>query len=104
MSDDRQWVTDESIALGNSLLSKIRAVIENESAVIVEHRFYKGARSPHRFVCDDFEELQQYLKASTSAGDAIHCWHFETCCTDQNSMITAKIPDSLGKVPRGGAY
>ena len=104
MSDESQWIKDDSIAFGSGPLSIIRGAIENESAVIVEHRFYRGARSPHRFVCDDFADLEKYLKDSTYPGDSIYCWKFEACCTNENSIVAGKMPDSLGRTPRGGAY
>lgn len=99
---DDEWTTNG--ALAPERLSQLRHTIENESAVIVEHRFYRGGRAPYRFVTDDFEVLEQYLRTSAIPGDAIYVWRFDDCCRDDNIALTGKIPDRTGRVPTGGAY
>jgi len=91
-------VTDEVV------LANLRHVIEKESPVIIEHRFYRGSQSPRWFVCNDFEELEEYLRSHTSPGDDVWYWHFMNCCRDDNALGNGKIPDSQGRVPRRGAY
>ena len=98
------WSTDGVRITEKSVLNRIRLIIEHESAVIVEHRFYRGSRSPHRFVCDDYDALEAYLREHTARGDSFYVWHFERCCRDDNVSETGKIPDPAGRVPTGGAY
>lgn len=87
-----------------AVLEVIRRAIETESPVVVEHRFYRGGRAPHRFVCDDYAELEDYFRTQAQPGDAFLFWNFEQCCTDGNALTRAKTPDSSGRVPVGGAY
>ena len=98
-----QWTLDESKQLGRHL-PHLRAVIENESALIVEHRFYKGARAPQRLIFDDFERLEAYIKVEAAPGDSFYVWKFEESCPSEGAFVAAKIPDAEGKVPLGGAY
>ena len=102
MSDD-QWTVAGS-RITDELLHRLQSMIENESDLIVEHRFYRGGRAPHRFVCSDFSELARYLKTRAAAGDSFLFWRFEDCCRDDNSVESGKLPDSQGRVPTGGAY
>lgn len=81
----------------------IREALE-QTAVIVEHWFYRGSRSPDRLVFDDFEELEEYLRTQARPGDAIHVWRYDELCRDDNSLTHGKYPDTDGKVPRRGAY
>lgn len=99
-----EWTKGGSIVSSTEHLSRLRNVIENESAVIVEHRFYRGGRAPHRFVSDDFEELEQYIKTQTAAGDSIYFWRFDDCCRDNNVLVAGKVPDEFGQVPKHGTY
>jgi hypothetical protein len=90
-------VTDES-------LEQLRGIIADKSPIIVEHRFYRGARAPYRFVCDDIDVLIEYMRKETRAGDALWFWRFDQCCGDENAVLTGKVPDEKGRVPKGGAY
>ncbi len=67
MSDE--WTVDGA-RISPELLARLRSIIEDESAVIVEHRIYRGASAPRRFVCDDADELERYLVTSTKPGDS----------------------------------
>lgn len=99
-----EWKASGSSILTAECLSRLRMILENESAVVVEHRFYHGGRAPYRFVTDDFENLEQYLRKKTMPGDAILIWHFDKCCRDDNIALTGKVPDQTGSTPVGGAY
>jgi hypothetical protein len=103
MTSDK-WAKGGTTILEPAVQAQLRRIIEDESALVVEHRFYRGSRAPHRFVCDDFEELVEYVRASSSPGDAFLFWRFEDCCTDSNVAIGGKVPDSEGRTPVGGAY
>src|SRR5687768_12017006 len=99
-----EWIVDEHGTLTTTALGRLRNVIENVSAVIVEHRFYRAGRAPHRFVCDDYEELADYVRHKSAAGDSFYFWEFEACCRDDNGALRGKIPNEVGQVPKGGAY
>jgi hypothetical protein len=101
---DPVWSHDAARHLDADEVARLVAVIEGESALVVEHRFYAGARAPHRFVCDDPDELIAYLAANARKGDSFYFWKFEDCCRDDNAWTTAKWPDEHGRVPKGGAY
>lgn len=98
------WTTDGLRVTDEEVLSRLRNIIDNESALIVEHRFYRGSRAPYRFVTDDFDVLESYFRKSTQPGDSFYMWRFEDCCTNDNVAEKGKIPDSQGCVPIGGAY
>lgn len=102
--DNDEWTTDEDIISKQENLTQLRNIIENESAVIVEHRFYRGGRAPHRFVTDDFEDIEQYLRTKTTPGDSIYFWRFEDCCRQDNIVVVGKVPDEFGRVPKHGSY
>lgn len=90
--------------LDDQLLQRLHDTIEHESPVVVEHRVYRGARAPHRFVCDDFTELTRYLNTGVRPGDSFYFWHFDKCCREDNVLQRGKVPDDDGRVPKGGAY
>jgi hypothetical protein len=98
------WTTDGPRLTDDGVLLRLRNTIDNESALIVEHRFYKGSRAPHRFVTDDFDALRSYLRQQGQPGDSFYMWRFEDCCTNDNVAERGKIPDSQGRVPIGGSY
>ena len=106
MKNDDDWTHTGLSIVDTATLVRLKEVIEDESAVIVEHRFYRGASAPHRFICDDFEELEKHIKGpKTSPGDSFWIWKFESCCRDDNAFLSgAKKPNERGAVPTGGAY
>lgn len=101
---EHKWEASGSSILTTERLTRLRMIIENESAVVVEHRFYRGGRAPYRFVTDDFENLEHYLREKTMPGDAIYIWRFDECCRDDNIALTGKVPDQTGSTPVGGAF
>jgi hypothetical protein len=78
--------------------------IEDDSDLVVEHRFYRGSRSPYRFVCSRISELEVYLRDNARPGDSFVFWRFDDCCRDENIDAQAKFPDADGRVPLGGSY
>ena len=104
MVDVDEWTTEGSRITDSHVLSRLRAVIDDESALIVEHRFYRGSRAPYRFVCDDADELEDYVRKNAQAGDSFFVWRFDDCCKDNLVVERGKVPDSRGRVPVGGAY
>lgn len=103
MTND-EWTEQGSRVTDEGFLDAIRRTIEEESSVIIEHRFYRGGRSPHRFVCDQFAALLEYINSETGPGDALWFWRFDECCLDGNAAASGKIPDKEGRIPRAGAY
>ncbi|MCA9676530.1 MAG: hypothetical protein KC464_15970 [Myxococcales bacterium] len=103
MSDD-EWTRSEPTITEPGLLAQMRRLLDEASALIVEHRVYRGAREPRRFVCTTPDELDQYLRIHARPGDSFYLWAFEDCCRDDNHVAYGKVPDADGRVPRGGAY
>ena len=97
-SGEGKRITDESA------LSRVRQVLEEESSLIIEHWFYRGSSAPHRFVCDDADKFESYLREKTKAGDLFLLWRFDDSCKADNVFEEGKIPDAAGRVPLGGAY
>jgi hypothetical protein len=98
------WTTDGTRTTAPALLARLRQIIDDESPLIVEHRLYRRASSPNRFICDDFEVLEAYLTKEARPGDSFWFWRFVDCCRDNNAVADAKVPDADGCTPRGGAY
>jgi hypothetical protein len=99
-SDD--WGRGASI-LANETLVSLRAALD-ETPLIVEHRFYRGASAPVRLIFDDFGRLDEYLRTQTRIGDSVWVWRYDALCRDDNPLTQGKIPDSDGFVPKGGPY
>ena len=99
-----RWIKDGLNTLNSEKLSTLQRIMASESALIVEHRFFRGSRSPHRFICEDPEELAVYLHSSARPGDAFFFWRIEQLCSEANIVARAKMPNADGEIPEGGAY
>ncbi len=97
-----EWGTGPSI-LADSALAALRTALE-QTPVIVEHRFYRGSRSPVRLVFDDFSDLELYFRHEARPGDSITTWRYDASCRDDNALVHGKLPDTDGLVPQRGAY
>ena len=84
-------------------LEKIRQVLE-ESPIIVERWFYRGASSPERIIFEDYEDYENYMNSECYAGDSIYIWKFSEVCKDANTIVSGKCPDENGEIPKSGAY
>jgi len=100
---DNPWTSDAAMVDAGAL-DRLTRVIDGESPLVVEHRFYGGARAPFRFVCNDTDELKRYVETEARPGDSFYFWKFEDCCRDDNVLYAGKRPDAEGRVPVGGAY
>lgn len=99
------WTRDGLRITDPEMMRRVAEVLEHDSPLIVEHRFYRGSRAPHRFVCETVVELEQYLRDHARAGDSFWMWSFEQVCRDDNPVVAAaKMPDREGRTPAGGAY
>jgi len=104
MSEADGWSESGARITDRQVLERLRRVLEDEGPVIVEHRFYRGSSAPSRMVFDDFDVLASYLKERTRPGDSFFMWSFEATCTNERVLEMGKVPDELGRVPKGGAY
>lgn len=102
MRHEDDWTFDGSRV--EDLLPRLRTVIEDESDLIIEHRYYRGSRAPARFVCADWAMLEKYVRENAAPGDGFVVWRFDDCCRSDNVLASAKEPDVHGRVPSGGAY
>ena len=89
--------------LADESLARLRSALD-ETPLIVEHRFYRGASAPARRIFEDPEELELYLRMETRPGDSIWVWCYANLCRDDNALTHAKCPDGRGDVPARGAY
>jgi hypothetical protein len=96
------WGPGPSI-LAAETLAALRSALE-ETLLIVEHRYYRGSRSPGRYIFEEFELLEEHLREHGRPGDAFWVWRFDQLCRDDTALTHAKIPDEDGTVPTGGAY
>lgn len=100
-AESDEWGAGPNI-LDAQTLAALRSALE-ETPLIVEHWFYRGSRSPDRRIFDDFEALEEYLRAAPP-GDLFWIWRYDSLCRDDNALVHAKRPDADGTVPAGGAY
>ena len=98
-----EWSETGNNILAHETLEAIRLTLE-ETPIILEHWFYRGARSPERFVFEDFEDLLSYLKLNGRPGDAFYLWDYAAVCRRENILMNGKYPDDKGRVPKKGAY
>jgi len=97
-----RWGPGPSI-LDADTLAALRSAVE-DTPLIVEHWFYRGASSPDRQIFEDGDALEAYLRERTRPGDAVWIWRFDALCRDDNALTHGKVPDADGTVPTGGAY
>lgn len=96
------WVAGQNV-LSSEILARLADALES-GPLLVEHRFYRGARSPERMVIEDLDRFKAYLLASAAPGDSFWFWSFDSVCRDDNALLNSKYPDKDGTTPRGGAY
>jgi len=99
-----EWTMTGPRITDTDVLARLRRILDDESPLVVEHRFFQGSRAPHRFVCDDADALDEYLATRTRPGDSFYLWSFLECCTDERVVANGKVPDAEGRTPQGGAY
>ncbi|WNG44850.1 hypothetical protein F0U60_12660 [Archangium minus] len=104
MSEADMWSESGARITDARVLEELHRVLEEEGALIVEHRFYRGSSAPDRMIFSDFDELTTYLQERTKPGDSFYIWSYEAVCSNERVLKAGKIPDALGRVPEGGAY
>lgn len=102
-NDNDEWGRESPNIMSVERLSAIREVLE-QSPIIVEHWHFYGGCAPDRSVFDDYEKFDEYLRAQTRPGDAIHVWRYDALCRDDNALTFGKCPNADGLTPRRGAY
>ena len=96
------WVAGTNV-LSADVLDRLTNALES-GPLVVEHRFYRGSRSPERMVIDEIAKLKAYLSAHAAPGDSFWFWPFDAVCRDDNALLHSKYPDKDGTTPRGGSY
>ena len=99
-----EWTPDGHKILSDENLGIIRKTLEDEGPIIVEHWFYRGSRSPDRFVFEDLDDFVEYVNSKARPGDAFHVWSFYLICRDEKVIAHGKYPDADGCIPKKGAY
>ena len=102
-ADQDEWSKNGNKINSSENLENIRKALE-ESPIIVERWFYRGACSPERIVFDDFEDFESYMNSDFYAGDSIYIWKYSEVCKNENTLVSGKCPDKNGEVPKSGAY
>jgi hypothetical protein len=75
----------------SAVLARIRLHLD-EDALVIEHRFFPSERTRHRFICDDFAELERYLREHGKPGDTFYIWSFLANCRVDNTLERGKVP------------
>jgi hypothetical protein len=101
-SDD--WSQDGEKITAPEKLVAIRAVLEKDGPVLVQHKFLRGGRGPATVAFDDFEDFEAYLIDNARAGDQITVWSLWPFMRDSPPLAHGKCPDADGAIPKGGAY
>jgi hypothetical protein len=99
-----EWTNDGARISDPSNLAKIKNILENSVAVILEHYHFYGSRARDLRIFEDYEDFLRYLKENAIAGDIINAWSMYDLCTEDNMLVSGQCPDEDGKVPRSGAY
>jgi hypothetical protein len=55
------WSTEGRQVTAETLES-LEGMIDDETDLVIDHRFYRGARAPFRFVAQSYEALRTYLR------------------------------------------
>jgi hypothetical protein len=97
------WSTEGEKITADATLARIRAAAD-DGGIIVQHWFYRGARSPDLLAFDDFESFEEYVKHQADPGDAFDIWSFIAVCAQDRRLAWGKFPDEDGSVPARGAY
>jgi hypothetical protein len=95
-----RWGPGPSI-LATDTLAALRSALE-ETPLIVEHRFYRGASSPERRVFENADDLEAYLRERTRPGDSVWIWRFDSLCRDDNALARGKGARLGRRGPGGG--
>ena len=102
-SEKDEWGTEAPNIMSPERLSVIRQVLE-ESPIIVEHWLFHGGCSPDRLIFEEYDDFVGHLQTKTRPGDAIHVWHYDALCRDDNALTHGKCQDADGMTPKKGAY
>jgi hypothetical protein len=85
------FVIDGGRVTDPAVLARLRLHLD-EDALVIEHRFFPSERTRHRFICDDFAELERYLREHSKPGDSFYFWSFLANCRTDNALERGKVP------------
>ncbi len=103
-AEQDRWSQDGNIITDPDKLSLVEEALREFRILVIEHRYYRGARAPDRIVIDDYDNFIDYLIENAVAGDSIHVFDITSALEDDNQLVNGKCPDEKGEVPKGGAY
>src|SRR5947207_6337480 len=99
-----EWTCEGEQISAPEKLAAIREALEKTGPVLVQHKFLRGARSPHERVFDDYGEFVAYLTGNARAGDKISVWSLWPFMRDTPPLADGKCPAEDGAVPNKGPY
>ncbi|MEO8845133.1 MAG: hypothetical protein ABI591_24655 [Kofleriaceae bacterium] len=85
------FIIDAGRIADPEVLARLRLHLD-EDALVIEHRFFPSERTRHRFICDDFAELERYLREHSKPGDSFSFWSFLANCRTDNTLERGKVP------------
>jgi hypothetical protein len=97
------WTVDGAKILSPENVEKIKHAF-SKGPLIVQHWFYRGASAPSVFSFEEFEDFEAHLNENAVPVDAFDVWSFSEVCKTENMLAEAKLHDTDGCVPKGGAY
>jgi hypothetical protein len=74
-----------------AVMARLRLHLD-EDALVIEHRFFPGEKTRHRFICADYAELELYLREHGRPGDSFYMWSFLANCRSDNMVEKGKVP------------
>ena len=98
------WTVSGEKITDPAKLEAIRMAIHKRGPILLEHKVYRGCRSPYYHAFEEYEEFLDYLNTQTRAGDRMTVWMFGDVCHKDKTLVTGKCPDDAGRVPERGAY
>jgi hypothetical protein len=102
--DADEWTCDGEKISTPEKLAAIKAVLEKDGPILVQHKFLRGSRAPHEVVFDDYEDFILYLTEHARAGDKVSVWSLWPFMRDTPPLAYGKCPAEDGTVPKKGAY
>lgn len=94
------WHIDDTKMLSAEKLGQIERHLRTKGCIAVLHSHFCGARSATPGAFDDFDTFKDYLAREAKPGDIIDVWPFPS----GESVISGRVPNEKGEIPKRGAY
>jgi hypothetical protein len=94
------WYKNESETLSEEQLRNIEQYLNTKGYIVVLHKHFCGARGATPSAYEDFDDFREYINKKVKPGDIITVWPFP----EGETILSAKIPDDKGLIPKIGAY